>query len=43
MHRNPFKTVGEICSTRKLELVHSDICGIVVECQWILLGEESIS
>ena len=27
MHRKPFKTVGEIRSTRKLELVHSDVCG----------------
>ena len=27
MFRKPFKPVGEIRSTRKLELVHSDICG----------------
>ena len=27
MHRKPFKPVGEIRSTRKLKLVHSDVCG----------------
>ena len=27
MHRVPFKSVGEIHSSRKLELVHSDVCG----------------
>ena len=27
MHRKPFKPVGEIRSTRKLQLVHSDVCG----------------
>ena len=27
MHRQPFKPVGEICSTRKFQLVHSDVCG----------------
>ena len=27
MHRQPFKPVGEIRSTRKLQLVHSDVCG----------------
>ena len=27
MHRKPFKSVGEIRSTRRLELVHSDVCG----------------
>ncbi len=27
MHRLPFKPVGEIRSTRQLELVHSDVCG----------------
>ena len=27
MCRKPFPTVGEIRSTRKLQLVHSDICG----------------
>ena len=27
MHRAPFKPVGEICSTRRLQLVHSDVCG----------------
>ncbi len=27
MHRKPFKPVGEIHSTRKLQLVHSDVCG----------------
>lgn len=27
MHRLPFKPVGEIRSTRRLELVHSDVCG----------------
>ena len=26
MHQKPFKLVGEICSTRKLQLVHSDVC-----------------
>ena len=26
MHRQPFKPVGEIRSTRKLQLVHSDVC-----------------
>ena len=26
MHRVPFKSVGEIHSSRKLELVHSDVC-----------------
>ena len=29
MHRNPFKPVGEICSTEKLQLIHSDVCGPV--------------
>lgn len=27
MHRKPFKSVGDIRSTRKLQLVHSDVCG----------------
>ena len=27
IHRSPFKPVGAIRSQRKLELVHSDICG----------------
>ena len=27
MHRLPFKSVGEIQSSRRLELVHSDVCG----------------
>ena len=27
MHRNPFKPVGEIRSTGKLQLIHSDVCG----------------
>ena len=27
MHRNPFKPVEEISSTRKLQLIHSDVCG----------------
>ena len=27
IHRKPFKPVGEIHSTRKLKLVHSDVCG----------------
>jgi hypothetical protein len=27
MNRKPFKPVGEIRSTRKLQLVHSDVCG----------------
>ena len=27
MHRKPFKPVGEIRSTRRLQLVHSDVCG----------------
>ena len=27
MHRKPFKPVGEIRSTKKLQLVHSDVCG----------------
>ena len=27
MHQQSFKPVGEICSTRKLQLIHSDICG----------------
>jgi len=27
MSRKPFKSVGEIKSTRKLQLVHSDVCG----------------
>lgn len=27
MHRQPFKSSGEIHSTRKLQLVHSDMCG----------------
>ncbi len=27
MHRMPFKSIGEIRSTRKLQLVHSDVCG----------------
>lgn len=29
MHRAPFKSVGEIRSTRKLQLVHSDVCGLM--------------
>ena len=27
MHRQPFESVGEIRSTRKLQCVHSDVCG----------------
>ena len=27
IHRKPFPVVGEIRSRRKLELVHSDVCG----------------
>ena len=27
MHRAPFKSVGGIRSTRKFQLVHSDVCG----------------
>ena len=27
MHRYPFKPVGEIRSTEKLQLIHSDVCG----------------
>jgi hypothetical protein len=27
IHRNPFKAVGEIRSTKKLQLIHSDVCG----------------
>ena len=27
MHQQTFKSVGEISSTRKLQLVHSDVCG----------------
>ena len=27
MHRHPFKPVGEIRSSEKLQLVHSDVCG----------------
>ena len=27
MHRKPFKPLGEICSTQKLQLIHSDVCG----------------
>ena len=27
MKRKPFQPVGEICSTRLLERVHSDVCG----------------
>ena len=27
MHRKPFTPVGEICSTEKLQLVRSDVCG----------------
>ena len=27
MHRQPFQVIGEIRSTRKLQLVHSDVCG----------------
>ena len=27
MQRKPFKPVGEICSKRKLQCVHSDVCG----------------
>ena len=27
MHQLPFKSVGEIQSSRRLELVHSDVCG----------------
>ena len=26
-HRKPFKSVGDILSTEKLQLVHSDVCG----------------
>ena len=29
MHRKQFKPVGEIRSTRKLQLVHSDVCGLM--------------
>lgn len=29
MHRAPFKSVGEIRSSRKLQLVHSDVCGLM--------------
>ena len=27
MHRNSFKPVGAVKSTRKLQIVHSDVCG----------------
>lgn len=27
MFKKPFKTVGEIRSTRKLQRIHSDVCG----------------
>ena len=27
MHRQPFQSSGEVKSTRKLQLVHSDVCG----------------
>ena len=27
MHRKPFKSVGEIRSKRRLELIHTDVCG----------------
>ena len=27
MQRKPFKAVGEIQSSRRLQLVHSDVCG----------------
>ena len=27
MHRKPFKSAGDIRSTRKLQLVHRDVCG----------------
>ena len=27
MHRKPFKSVGDVRSVRKLQLVHSDVCG----------------
>ena len=27
MHQKPFKSVGDIRSTRQLQLVHSDVCG----------------
>ncbi len=29
MHRLPFKSVGEIRSSKRLELVHSDVCGLM--------------
>ena len=33
MHRQPFKPVGEIRSSRKLQLIHSDVCGpMQTEC-----------
>ena len=27
LHRKPFECVGGICSTRKLQCVHSNVCG----------------
>ena len=27
MHRNPFESMGEVHSMRKLHCVHSDVCG----------------
>ena len=27
MHCNPFKLVGEICSTGNVQLIHNDVCG----------------
>ena len=34
MHRKPFKPVGEIRSTRRLQLVHSDVCGPMHTVAW---------
>ena len=34
MQRKPFKPTGEIRSTRKLQCVHSDVCGPMPTVHW---------
>ena len=34
MQRQPFKVVGEILSKRKLQCVHSDVCGPMPRVNW---------
>ena len=39
MHRKPFKSVGEVCSTRRLELVRSDACG-PIQTEYYIGGDK---